>query len=121
MADILLSRESKPVLTRKNLIFADVLLFQLSNLFLDNGFRLWFPRTYCYDGYGWEQKEKWRKLKSKKYCQEILPLFGVSSIDQLKELVGKEKVPDRYGYSSCHDRARIISDSIKIEEIASLP
>ena len=121
MADILLSRESKPVLTRKNLIFADVLLFQLSNLFLDNGFRLWFPRTYCYDGYGWEQNEKWRKLKSKKYCQEILPLFGVSSIDQLKELVGKEKVPDRYGYSSCHDRARIISDSIKIEEIASLP
>lgn len=121
MADILLARESKPILTRKNLIFADLLLFQLSNLFLDNEFRLWFPRTYCYDGYGWEQKEKWRKMKSRKYCQKILPLFGVSSIDQLKKLMSGEKVREEYRYSGSFERALVISDSIKIEEIASLP
>lgn len=121
MADILLTRENKPILTRKNLIFADVLLFQLSNIFQGMSSHRWFPRTYCYDARGWEQKEKWRKLKSQKYCQKILPLFGISNIAQLKKLVSEEKIPDGYKYSSSFNRALVISDSIKIEEIASLP
>ena len=121
MADILLTRESKPILTRKNLIFADILLFQLSNLLLDDKSRLWFPFTYCYDEYDWGQKEKWRKIKSRKYCHKILPLFGVSTIDQLKKLISEEKNQDGYKYDSSFYRASIISDSIKVEEIASLP
>ena len=62
----------------------------------------------------------WKKLRSKRFCEKILPLFGVESIDALKERLSKCSGDDKMGYNGAFERAPAILDCIKLDDIASL-
>jgi len=84
---------------------------------IQRGAFYWFPTLYCYyDGL----QETWVRLKSKKYCEKIMPLFGAASIDELKRKVISCTFDEKVHYAGFFDRAPVISDSIKIESIATL-
>jgi hypothetical protein len=59
-------------------------------------------------------------LKSKKYCQKVLPLFGTSTIEELKERIAECKNDREMRHQNCFDCAPTILNSIKLDEIASL-
>lgn len=112
-AELLINREKKPVITKKNLIEADLLLYRLGSI---DEYE-WFPCLYCC---GQSDNNMWIKLKSKSYCKEIFPLFGVNSIEKLKERIAKAQPNNKIRYSKSWDYATNILDYIKIEEIATL-
>lgn len=116
---MLIQREKKPILTAKNLAKADVILYQLFNLLelANSSYDYWFPVSYiyCKDG-----GSMWTQLKSKKYCEKVLPLFGVSTIEELKEKIAKCKVDRNMHHTNCFECAPHILSSIKLEDIASL-
>ena len=64
----------------------------------------------------------WKKLESKRFCEKIMLVFGVDTIEKLKERL-IQCVPDRgMRYSSGHVMpASAIMDWVKIEDIARLP
>ena len=62
----------------------------------------------------------WIKLSSKKYCQKILPLFGVNTIDEFKQLIKDNPVKERYGYSNSWTCIPRIPLGFRDYEIASL-
>lgn len=116
---LLVEREKKPVITRETLTNADVMLCQLSYIFdckRDNGF-YWFPTSYIY---GTSLYTQWIKLKSKKYCLKILPLFGVKSIDDLKEIIRNHPIERDMRYNGSFESAPGILSSIRLEDIGSL-
>lgn len=118
---LLLEREKKPHLTQEILCSTDVKLYHLSYLVKIPGFEeFWFPTSYVYQGYS----SLWRKLKSRKYCQAILPLFGVKTIDALKELITDFSDPNskkaNYRYTSSFDAPQSFLYDIKLEEVGSL-
>ena len=92
---MLVHREKKPLLTTQAISRADILLYQLSCtikiLNSQYSYSDWFPASYQYFDGGYSM---WTKLKSKKYCQNILPLFGVNTISELKERLAVS-VPNR--------------------------
>lgn len=75
-------REKLPIYSKKNLATTDIFLCQVSSVF--DGYNSWFPITYPYAE---TVLEEWIKMKSKKYCCKMYELFGVSSMDELKELI----------------------------------
>lgn len=119
--EILVKREKKPILTSQKIAEADILLFQLSFIIDFTGkstfYNYWFPTTYIYATNAYNM---WIRLKSKKYCTKIFPLFGVSSIDELKMKIEKSKSDKRYNYPNSFDNAPTLNECIKIEEIASI-
>ena len=112
-AELLINREKKPIITKKNLIEADLLLYRLGSIDKYE----WFPYLYFY---GQSDNSMWIKLKSKSYCEEIFPLFGVNSIEELKQCIAKAKSNNKIKYRESWDYATNILDYIKIEEIATL-
>lgn len=112
---MLIQREKKPILTAKALAKADVILYQLLNILeLHDS---WFPVSYVYYKDG---DTMWIRLKSKKYCQKVLPLFGTATIEELKEKIAKVKIDRDMRHQNCSECAPNILSSIKLEEIASL-
>lgn len=120
--ELLLSRAKKPIATKENLVIADILLCQLSYIVSPNiSNRIhWFPISYiyAYKNSGNIYFEFCNKFSSKKFCNKILPLFGVSNITELKECLEKNKVPSQINYQSAWDSCPSITNYIKIEEIA---
>lgn len=119
--DILTRRERKPILTKESISNADLILYQMGQpLGLGNTrWDYWFPITYCY--HCRESQEIWRKMKSREQCQKMFPLFGVKTIEELKEKIRQTSINDRMRYSNDHfSRALDIQDSIMVEEIGSL-
>ncbi len=118
--EMLLEREKKPILTRESISNADLVLYQLGTILpvpTSGRWRdYWFPTTYIY-----HQQEQliWQKLKSKKYCKKITPLFGVDNVEKIKELI-KDSTTDRHmKYNESFDCAAGILNSIKIDEIGT--
>lgn len=62
----------------------------------------------------------WQKLKSKTYCLKIAPLFGVTTIDELKNIVQNSVVDERMKYNYAWECANSILSSIDFEDIATL-
>ena len=123
-ADLLQKREKLPILTSKAIVEADIILYQLSDaLGMTEQFgRAWFPRLYVYLSpmYGGGQ-DIWTRMVSAKHCEKILPLFGVRTIDEMKEVVQKNKDNGRdMRYQDSFDTAPTILHSIKLENIARL-
>ena len=119
-ANILIQRERKPILTKESISNADLVLYQMGQpLGLeDNMWNYWFPTAYCYHQ---NEQEIWRRLKSKEHCHKIMPLFGVTTIEALKEKVQQSPLNGKMRYSGDHfNRALGIRDSIKPEDIGSL-
>lgn len=115
---MLMERELKPILTAKNLARADVVLYQLSTILVSKvSEELWFPTSYiyCKDIY-----TLWTRLKSKKFCEKLLPLFGVESIEKLKEILSQLKTDDQIRYQNSFDFAPNIINCISVEEIATV-
>lgn len=119
--DILVKREKRPVLTRKSIVNADLVLYQLGailNIPNERSFsKEWFPRTYVYQE---GTQSIWRKLISKAYCIKIAPLFGAASIEEIKEKVKKSVEDQNVKYSGSWECAPGILSSIGVDEIGSL-
>jgi len=117
--DILIKREKKPLLTKNSIVNADLVLYQMSCVleFTKNDRLYWFPALYCYfEG----AQTIWQKLESISYCAKIMPLFGATSVNDLKGKIANAKFDKNARYSSSSNCAPIIYDSIKIENIATL-
>jgi GGDEF domain-containing protein len=116
-AEILLRREKRPIISKDSLVNADVSLYQLSRALnlVDQSRRPWFPRTYVYMKNAPQQI--WVKMQSKEYCQNIMFLFGVSTIEQLKEMVKNQIEYKEVSYPDSFEAAPTILSSITPEDI----
>ncbi len=116
---LLVERERKPILTKETLSNADIVLYQLGGVLNigNDGFDYWFPTSYIYHDYA---QPIWQKLKSKQYCEKIMPLFGVKTIDELKSIISKHTFDRGMRYSESHYSAPVILSTIKLEEIGTL-
>ncbi len=119
---ILLKREKKPVINKMSLVNADLFLYQMAWAydFKDkNTSNRWFPNThYCCD-YGYTQSI-WKKLKSKKYCQKIMPLFEAKDVSELKSIIEKVNSKEPLRFNNRFEDAPNIYQSISTEEIATI-
>jgi hypothetical protein len=120
---ILIKREKKPIIHKVAIVNADLVLYQMSlalGLTFQGSTTAWLPALYYY--LGDNEQSIWSKLISKSYCEKIMPLFGVTSISELKELI-QQSIPNRkmrysndfFGY------APAILSNIQFEKIATLP
>ena len=118
-ADIVSHQIKEPIITTERFAQTDILLSQLSfalktSKIDDWG---WFALSYVYSK---ESNDMWIKLTSKKYCQKILPLFGVKTIDEFKQLIKDNPVKERYGYPNSWHSIPRIPLRLRDYEIASL-
>jgi len=117
--EMLLKREKKPIITKASLATSDVVLFQLSQVFelVDTNPCYWFPVVY----YAVDIPQAiWLKLQSRSYCEKIMPLFGVSTIDELKGKISKCKVINSFQYSYLMEAAPSILCSIELDKIGTV-
>ena len=114
-AEMLMEREKLPVLSKKKLVEADVLLCQLGEIYTDNK---WFPMTYVYNE---DSGAMWRKLVSRKYCEKTMVMYGASSVEELKIIAEKNDYKREVRYNYAFDSAPSIASTISINEIATLP
>ena len=115
-------REYMPIYTGKAIANADLFLYQIyKGLGLDNLMQYgpWFPQMYVYAD---EYDSIWKRLKSRQFCNKIMPIFGVKTINDLKERIAKCTYDKDYHYSGgWHGAASAILTWIKLDEIAVLP
>lgn len=79
----------------------------------------WFPALYVYAD---ECDSIWKRLKSRQFCESIMPVFGVKTVDKLKEVISKCIYDRSVCYSnSYHDAASAILTWIDLDEVAILP
>jgi hypothetical protein len=124
--EILVNREKHPLINKKSLANADIVLYQLSRIFevcQTNSWHHWFPRLYVYssNGFSVAQQEIWSKMVSKRYCSKIMPLFGITTIDRLIDAVKHNPAEQNMRYNSCVASAPAIANSIEVEKIGTMP
>jgi len=117
-------REKLPVFTGEAIAEADLFLYQIKNAFElvedKNSWResYWFPTCYVYCK-TWPTE--WKKMRSRKFCQKVMfPLFGVSTIEDLKVAVAKCTAERDMKYNGSFDSAPAILSCIKLDEIGSV-
>lgn len=117
------SREKLPVFSGEAMAEADLFLYQIRNA-LDLtqrrnwwGNEYWFPTCYVYCK---SSPIEWTKMKSRKYCAKMFELFGVTSVNELKEAVSHCCFDDKMRYGGSYKSAPAILSCIKLEEIGSL-
>jgi hypothetical protein len=121
-ASMLITREKMPILLKEKLIEADLLLCQLSYIFfyekgsLSSDF--WFPLTYIYQN---GSLSIWKRLISKRYCEKVLPMYGVTNIDELKITIEKKDYESDLKYNGSFKRPDSIARTIDIKAIGTLP
>ena len=104
--------------------FADLLIHNLSVLEEPEDNRYWFPMLYVYSLENPMFSRFAVKLKSVHQMKRIEELFGdVSSagIDERIQKMINLSAKDRYRYNGCFDRAPLILDYVKVDEIGKLP
>jgi hypothetical protein len=117
--DIAIKREKRPIITKDSIIDSDLILYQLSSL--TNANWKWFPILYIYKYQHYQRSQSiWTRLQSKTYCKKIMLLFGVKSIDALKEQISKCEYDKDYRHQSSGAAAPNILNSIKVDEIGIL-
>ncbi len=115
--EILAKREKKSIITKNSLANADIVLFQMfSVLGLEDEPPFWFPVLY----YHIEYQLIWQKLKSKAYCEKIMPLFGVKNIEELKQAIERNTANRDMHHRGAFTSAPIILHSINLDEIGSI-
>ena len=118
IADIMVARIKEPIITKKSFTETDIFLTQMS-FALNQTYheKHWFALSYIYAD---NPDNIWIRLSSKEYCEKILPLFGVSSIDELKKLISTNPVTPNYCYPNDLDSIPPIPLQIGNYGIASL-
>lgn len=115
-------REYMPIYSAKSMSTADLFLYQVYNgLELEDltEWGAWFPVLYIYAD---QYDSMWKKLVSRRFCEKIMPLFGVDSIEDLKTRISK-CVPDRnYHYSGAWPgAASAILNWVELDNVGTLP
>ena len=59
-------------------------------------------------------------MKSRRFCEKMITLFGVESLDDLKAVIEKCTFDDKMKYSGSWDAAPAILNCIKVEDIGTL-
>lgn len=115
-------REYMPIYSGRAMANADLFLYQVYNgLELDGltQWGPWFPVLYVYAD---EYDSMWKKLKSKRFCEKVMPIFGVKTLQELKERIAKCKPDRNYHYSGAwHGTASAILNWVKLDEMGTLP
>jgi len=104
--------------------FADLLVHNLSILEWEEGAWYWFPKLYVYGLRNPIFTRFTVKMKSAKHIIRLQGLFGTSSQEEIcKKLLKMSKFQSegKYRYSNSFDRAPLMLDYIKTEEIGKLP
>lgn len=116
-------REKLPIYTREAIAEADLFLYQVGKAYnlAENGQSwhgaYWFPTFYVYVE---NMPIEWGKMKSRRYCEKMMLLFGVDSLDDLKAAVGKCTFDENTSYFGRWYAAPVILNYIKVEEIGTL-
>ena len=115
-------RSYMPIFSAQNIANADLFLYQIFNG-LDFGkietMFGWFPTLYIYAN---EQGSMWRKLGSRRFCDKIKPLFGVKTIEELRNRIAKCKPDREMRYTGAWPgAATAILNWIKVDDIGMLP
>ncbi|MGM0968647.1 MAG: toll/interleukin-1 receptor domain-containing protein [Bacillota bacterium] len=111
-ADVLIQRSKK---VKQELINTDLLLFHLLRIRHPRNY--WFPVTYVYNKYNLPNIKFYSKLKSEKYTEGVLSVFGLKSIEELRDRI--ERFGDSVGFQNAFDKAPTPVRFIKPEEIAT--
>lgn len=120
MGDIAVKLSKYPFVNAITFPQADVFICQLSFIFKHaRSFgRPWFPYTYIYLQ---EAENMWVELTSRKYCEKILPLFGVNTTEELKKIIEDHPVSSNYCYPNSWEYVLPIPLKIQGYEFCSLP
>ena len=124
MGDVIChQREKLPTYTGEAIAEADLFLYQVCNAYElaedEQRWRdaYWFPTCYVYAK---SMPIEWSKMKSRRYCEKMMVLFGVDSLDELKAAIGKCTYDSNMKYSGSWDAAPAILSCIKVEDIGTL-
>lgn len=86
-ADILINRSVINGINYKDkIINSDILIYYISNLNSNEIYDIWFPYTYIYTEFRSHQIDILKRLISKRHFEKVKVLFGVETIDELKQL-----------------------------------
>ena len=119
MGDIAVKLSKYPFVNAITFPQTDVFICQLSFIFKHvRSFKPWFPYTYIYLQ---EAENMWVELTSRKYCEKILPLFGVNTTEEMKKLIEDHPVSSDYGYPNSWECVLPIPLEIQGYEFCSLP
>lgn len=116
-------REKLPIYTKEAIAEADLFLYQVKNgldlVENENYYRdsYWFPTCYVYAKYS---PCEWKKMKSRKFCKKMFELFGVSSLEELKQRISKCSYDKEMRYSGSFDSAPAILNIIKLDDIGTV-
>ncbi len=127
MAQIWVENIYETKITKREFTQADILIYNL-NILLNKEDWYWFPITYVYNGdsrFNSPLKDFSVRLKSKYEVNKMKELFGINSVEELKNLFNAmkpfiENRQERYRYSMAFEYANLITDYIKINEIGIL-
>lgn len=115
-------REYIPIYSGRAMANADLFLYQVYNgLELDSltQWGPWFPTLYIYAD---EYDSIWKKLKSKRFCEKMMPIFGVKTLQELKDRISKCAPDGRYHYSGAWTgAASAILTWVELDEVGTLP
>lgn len=116
-------REKLPIFSSEAIAEADLFLYQVRNglLLTENetyyGDSHWFPTCYVYVK---NSPNEWIRLKSRKYCQKMYALFGVTDLRTFKEQLSKCDYDSKVRYSGSFDAAPAILNVIKLDDVGTL-
>ena len=77
----------------------------------------WYPTCYIYVE---SVPIEWQKIRSRQFCQKMMVLFGVNSLEELKNVVKKCEYDGHIKYSRSWDAAPAILSYISVDEIGTL-
>lgn len=120
--DIVVKREKQPIITQQTMASADVVLYQLSRIYdfvRDNWH--WFPILYPYIRSQYSSQQIWSQMISRRHCEKLFPLFGVTQLSQLIEQIQKNEYDNSMRYNGYHSVVPPILHSIELEKIGTLP
>lgn len=118
---VISERAYMPIYTPQAIANADLFLNQVyKGLNIDTltGYGCWFPTLYVYAD---QHNSMWRKLVSRKFCEKIMPIFGVETIAGLIKVLSKCTADNSCRYTGCCYRPTSILDWTDTKNIATLP
>lgn len=112
-SELLIRRGFSDIINKQTLSESDIILYHIS--ILNQTEHRWFPHSYVYHSGRWV--EIWNRMESKKFCESILCLFDVESVDELRNKIIETKKPKMVMHWGAFEEAPWITQSISPETI----